>query len=190
MTTKQKSRWVPNGMVRYEPTLGDYKNDLFEVYVSLENKSAIFYKGKQSLPLFYCKFATIDAMKEKINKTIGSIMSWEDRKAERKAERSKPHTLQVNDILYTSWGYEQTNIDFYQVTKRVGSTMVELRPIASRVERHDVSSEYVVPVMDAFTDTAMKKRVSGNDTIAITSYATAWKWDGKPKYRTALGWGH
>ena len=40
------------------------------------------------------------------------------------------HPLQIGSILYTSWGYEQTNIDFYQVIELIGTSTVVLREIA------------------------------------------------------------
>ena len=47
-----------------------------------------------------------------------------DYKAKRKAEQKAPRKLQVGHILYTSWGYDQTNVDYYQVTALKGETMV------------------------------------------------------------------
>ena len=49
------------------------------------------------------------------------------------------HSFKVGDILYSSWGYEQTNIDFYQVAELNGSSMVTLKPVYLEVknERRD-----------------------------------------------------
>lgn len=41
-----------------------------------------------------------------------------------------PRGVKVGDIFYTSWGYEQTNLDFYQVVGLVGKVTVKLRKIA------------------------------------------------------------
>ena len=40
-------------------------------------------------------------------------------------------SLRVGDILYSSWGWEQTNIDFYQVIAIRGSA-VDLRQLDQR----------------------------------------------------------
>mgnify|MGYP003662304800 CR=1 FL=1 len=40
--------------------------------------------------------------------------------------------LEENDILYSSWGYEQTNINFYKVKRLCGKTQVELVKIEKR----------------------------------------------------------
>ena len=34
--------------------------------------------------------------------------------------------IKEGDIFYASWGYEQTNIDFYRVVKKVGKASVML----------------------------------------------------------------
>jgi hypothetical protein len=41
-------------------------------------------------------------------------------KAKRQAERKAPHTLKVGDILVSSWGYDQTNIDYLPGDPRAG----------------------------------------------------------------------
>ena len=40
--------------------------------------------------------------------------------------------IKEGDIFYSSWGYDQTNIDYYKVTKLIGKASVELVPIESR----------------------------------------------------------
>lgn len=45
------------------------------------------------------------------------------------------HDIKVGDIIYNSWGYEQTNIDFYQVIKTTKKT-VSLRKISDKIERY------------------------------------------------------
>ena len=47
------------------------------------------------------------------------------------APKAEPaHSLRVGDILEASWGYEQTNINFYQVVALKGRTMVSVRECA------------------------------------------------------------
>ena len=53
-----------------------------------------------------------------------------------------PHDLKVGDILYSSWGYDQTNIDFYQVTA-VGVHSVKIREIEQKVVGGSTGSDLV-----------------------------------------------
>jgi len=190
MKTTTTERYIPQGMTEYTPEIGDYKKDLFACYVNMERLSAIFYKGKSAKHVFYNRFRTVEDMKKKINNSIAALMQWEDRKLERRKERKQPHTLNVGDIMYSSWGYDQTNIDFYQVTKIVGANSVQIRPISERIERSEGHSDYVVAVKDSFRGEAVTKRVQPGNYIRIASYAHASLWNGRALYQTAAGWGH
>jgi hypothetical protein len=99
------------------------------------------------------------------------------------------HTFQVGAILYSSWGYDQTNIDFYQVTA-VGNSTIKIRPIEQKIESSSRGIDYVVAVPDHFTGPEMLKRAGPNNMIKLNSYSFARPWDGKPKYQTAVGFGH
>ena len=55
--------------------------------------------------------------------------------------------LKPNDILYTSWGYDQTNIDFIKVKElsKTGKTVKAVR-IAQKIEKvNEFMSENVLP---------------------------------------------
>jgi hypothetical protein len=90
-----------------------------------------------------------------------------------KAERSKPHTLKVGDILVSSWGYDQTNIDFYQVTRVVGPMSVEIRAIGSKSLGEDgFMTAKCVAVPDAFKGKRMRKKANSTNSVYIASYAS------------------
>lgn len=101
--------------------------------------------------------------------------------------------LKVGDILYSSWGYDQTNIDFYEVVE-VKAKAVVIRKIESKVVRRETGADYVVAVPHKFTSPPMVKipRDAGSLGVAvrINAYSSAFPWDGKPKYETGAGWGH
>ena len=105
-----------------------------------------------------------------------------ERKAKARAEkiekRKAPHGLEVGDILKSSWGYEQTNVDYYQVTRLVGSSMVEVRAIAQESEDTAHMQGVCVPSPDSFVGEPKRYRVSDygdRDSIKIASYANAYK---------------
>ena len=185
MTTATKDivRWIPQGMTQYMPEIGDYRKDLFAVYVDMAKLTAIFYKGRSTKHVFYNRFQNVEQMKKKINDTISNLMSWEDRKAERKAQRSAPHTLKVGDILYSSWGYDQTNINFYQVTRIVGKQSVEVREINSEsTPEEGFMTAKKRAIKGAFYENEKPRvcRVNGeNNTIRLSSYEYAYPDDGR-----------
>ena len=100
------------------------------------------------------------------------------RQTEKAEARAKGHALQVGDVLMSSWGYDQTNVDYYQVTALVGKQMVEYRPIAAQTEQAGYMSGYCVPAPGDFKGPAKRARVceyGQRDSIRIASYANASK---------------
>lgn len=55
------------------------------------------------------------------------------------------------DIFYTSWGYEQTNIEFYQVIKATAKTL-RLHYIAENQTPTDFMTGYTNPIKNEFID--------------------------------------
>lgn len=61
------------------------------------------------------------------------------KKATKSATVNK-YGVQVGDIFHSSWGYEQTNNDFFQVIELVGSSSVRVREVYPPIiETHAVS---------------------------------------------------
>ncbi len=186
-----KTRYIPTGYTEYKPEIGDYPKDLFAVYVDLEKVSAIFYTGKQANHTWYNRFRTVEEMKKKINDTIARLMAWEDRKLERKEERKAPTGYKIGDIFYSSWGYDQTNVNFYKVVGVKGKQTLELREIGSKVVSSDGGpSTHVIADEERFIGEKVYTRRASGKYINISECQTGYPWDGKPQYETALGWGH
>jgi hypothetical protein len=73
-----------------------------------------------------------------------------DRAAKKKAARqSFVNPYSVGDLLYTSWGYDQTNVDFYQVVE-VKPRSVKLCKVAEDVTATDWMSGTKTPRPNEF----------------------------------------
>lgn len=61
------------------------------------------------------------------------------------------HPFKIGDIIYNSWGWEQTNIDFYQI---VGITKksIKIRRIHQRTEETGIMCGITTPMKDFFLD--------------------------------------
>jgi hypothetical protein len=113
-----------------------------------------------------------------------SFQSHLDLVARRKENRqAKRLQLKEGDILYTSWGYDQTNIDWYQVVSLYGKYGVILREISASVTETGFMSGESMPVKDDFVGEPMRKIISG-DYITIDESRTAFLWNGRPKYKS------
>jgi hypothetical protein len=105
--------------------------------------------------------------------------------------------IKEGDIFYSSWGYDQTNIDYYKVTKLIGKASVELVPIESRID-YEKSTGYcdaVVPY-PASEGKPMQKKIKyaywddfKEARITMNTYANAYQWDGQPKMQTNAYYG-
>ncbi|MET1995961.1 hypothetical protein [Enterococcus faecium] len=108
----------------------------------------------------------------------------------------KETKINVGDIYYSSWGYEQTNVTFYQVVRRTEKT-VWFQPIKKEcVEILSSMSENVLPVPNAFTsnplihsaDGRLRKRLKGSDGQTFygsKSWDTLYRFDGQPVYQSS-----
>jgi hypothetical protein len=104
--------------------------------------------------------------------------------------------VKVGDIFYSSWGYDQTNVDFYEVVGLTGAS-VKVREVAQeRLSSDGYGSDQVVPVPGDYIGEVMTKRISderhwsGRASIKISQSTYAYLWDGTPRRQTSMGWGH
>lgn len=163
-----------------------------EIYL-MDGNIAMGFGGKRSKPDFHIRFQTPERRDKHVAEYVESMAR---RQAEKKKDAAKKktfaHTLAVGDIMYCSWGYNQTQVDYYQVTKVVGAKSVKIREIGQFVEHEGRGSDQVTAAVDSFKEGSkeMLKRVRAGNVVTIASYANAYPWDGKPKYATAWGYGH
>ena len=62
-------------------------------------------------------------------------------KAEKKPiEKANKYGVKVGDIFEMSWGYEQTNVDFFQVVSLCGEQSVRVREVSPEIVRRDCVS--------------------------------------------------
>ena len=84
-------------------------------------------------------------------------------------------SVDVGDVFHCSWGFEQTQCEFYQVVAKPSPKTVIIRQIAgAHVRTHGWASEELRPVVDSFVGEEEKIRLSG-DWIRFSSYRMASK---------------
>lgn len=159
---------------------------------------AIAFQGKATKPLWHVRFRDESSRKRYIEEAIktrqAQIKGKQEKKELRQQHRQEwSHGFQVGDILYSSWGYDQTQADFFAVSRVLGK-VVEIRELASKIVKEEQGADYVVAVPQKYVGPPQRKIPQPDrnqePSIRLNSFATAHKWDGKPKYQTAVGWGH
>ena len=139
---------------------------------------------------FNYRYGSVARMIQHVEQFLAGVERAIEYKAQRKAERAAARVAAVEsvkegDIYVASWGWEQTNIDAYQVVAKKGAT-VTLREVALQsVEGSEgFMCDRVVPVKDAFIGKEFKKRITGKyiniDSVRGASLAE----DGKSFYRS------
>lgn len=147
---------------------------------------AVGFGGKRQKPDFNYFFKDQQAAYDYAEKYLEGQRKTARMKAERrKAQKEFRTSLEVGDILYTSWGYEQTNVDWYQVVEVKSAKTVVIREICGEsVEDTGWMCGYTMPLKGRFVKDSepMTKRVRKGDAITVDSVRNAYKWDGKRKY--------
>lgn len=102
--------------------------------------------------------------------------------------KTAPHTLAVGDILYSSWGYSMTIVNWYQVIA-VTPKMVTVAEIHSFIVDGDGMRGTSMPIPNAFVEkrydwdeVKFSRLVKDDRYIQINESETARRWDGEPKY--------
>lgn len=151
------------------------------VLANKDNPCAYGYCGRSMKPTFMYRFQDEAQRGKYVADWLGGANKSIAERAAFKAAQRAAHSLVVGDVLYSCWGYEQTNIDFYEVIA-VRGAVVDL------VELHQNRTEHAIGMQG--TCVAIKgdpkggpikgKRPTGANTVRIDSCSTARPWDGRP----------
>jgi hypothetical protein len=92
------------------------------------------------------------------------------------------NSVKVNDIFYSSWGYDQTNIDFYIVVEVLKSSVKVVSIGEDRTYTGPMQGN-CIPNLSAKGTKVITKRlniVNNKPSFKIASYASAYPWNGQP----------
>ncbi|ECJ2934365.1 hypothetical protein FN906_23505 [Salmonella enterica subsp. enterica] len=90
----------------------------------------------------------------------------------------KNGTVSVGDVFVSSWGYEQTNVNFWQVISLHGKKTVTVRRISAESEYTGSMTGFKTPVLNDFTGDGLKRQIKdiGDGLIIkIEDFETAYK---------------
>lgn len=196
MKMSHERKWyIPKEFDEYI-TLSDVPGlEIYKYKTTLHGKeypAAVMFSGKAQKPRNKYYYGKEERRDEAINSFIEAERRDIAYKTERRAKaKAFAHTLNIGDILYSSWGYDQTNIDFYQVTEIVGKKSVKIREICGSIDHYDGGcSNLVTASRNNFKSSEMLKRVTDGNVIKIKSYAFAYPWDGQLLRETDAYSGH
>jgi hypothetical protein len=174
-----KTRYIPTGAVEKL-----YPEVNAVVYLTGE-KGAIGYTGKANTHSFHYGFQTPARRDEYIANWMEGLKKKQVTKAQKQEERKLPHTLVVGDIMVYSWGYDQTNIDFYQVISVTPKTVKVQKIYGQAVDGSEgFMCCNVVPVKSKFISKEVLTKKVDKNGYASMSFGCMSKWDGRPRYQS------
>ena len=167
--------------------------------IAMKNGGATFYtyddqKGRPCVWIYYGKskkpkrfyFSSEARRSAHIENVIAQVNEIYNETQKRRTERNQPHTLGKGLILYTSWGYDQTNTEFYQVIDVPSACYVVLQEVGAPLVRGEES----FMSGNRFPDPEIKKgepfrrkvdMTGGKPSVKIDNVCSAWVWDGKER---------
>ena len=144
----------------------------FVAYTDGARLLAVF-TGRRTKRDFYERHRDIAGVQARCDE---ALKACRERAEERQAAKTQPRGVSVGDVLVCSWGYEQTNIDFYEVVALNGAQSATLREIAaSRAEFAQLDMQgTATPEPGAFIGSPFIVRMRG-EACMIASYKYAKK---------------
>lgn len=181
-TPVPRSAYVPKGYVALpQPAICKKLN--LEVYVGNNANGqpcAIAFHGKAKKPDFHYRYTSNDLREEAIARWMTTHVQFAEKQAARRAEKKafRP-TVVVGDIFRCSWGYDQTNVDYFQVVGVSGKHALVQEIYQQRIEE---GRDYgrCVPAPGAFVPGSIPQRkliqnAGGREYFRVNSFSTATK---------------
>jgi len=148
---------------------------------------------------WFYRFKDMEQFNKQCLETIETNNERTQSKEQYKKERTKPHTLKVGDVLYCSWGYDQTQVDYFRVKSILGKRKIKIVGLGTSLKSdgyHDkaspsdeVGNHWTSESKGGFGNTLIKYARS-NNSVNISSFCDAYLWDGQAKYSTNAMGGH
>lgn len=174
-----ESRYVPAGAVEQR---NDEARTVAYLFTNVQGKpAALGYAGTAGKPAFHFRFATDERRQAFIAEWVKRELAKASTRAEAMAKRQTVvHGLNLGDVVYTSWGYDQTNVDFYQVVNVPTAKTVHVRKLCQTTTETGFMSGNTQAIADEFAgEKVFVCRATGERSITVDGHPARW-WDGRP----------
>lgn len=152
------------------------------------------FRGRKKKPDSYM-YSTVEMMILSIDSMIAThfrkIKAKHNQQQENKrmAEEARKN-IKVGDIFATSWGYEQTNVGFFEVIERVSTAYVNVRQISSKTVSEENMSASIVPNLGSYISEVKKCQINkyGHIVKADEYGHTAYKTEADTSHYVSWGY--
>ena len=189
-TTKKmtkKETWI-DAFSKYDNAIKTtYKNVVIVTYTANRNNKTVpivaIWETKSHKPTYHYRFNTADEMFQFITERQKKADEYAKIDADRMAKYAEEKKgYKEGAILFSSWGWEQTNIDWYIVLER-NNDFVIIQEIGSNRtydgnfnDRGDCIPDATIRIGEPF-----RKKITKYASINLESYKYCALWDGQPK---------
>jgi hypothetical protein len=191
-------------MRRFKPTRTSYTNGLARL-IGFNDGSEIFWLARPSennvsYMVFYGKAQkpkdhyiirrpTFEKVLEALSDVVSRVSNGIDRNIARKAESKRSRKdatgakrLEVGSILCGSWGYEQTNVEFFEVIALSASGKTcTIQEIKHDEKQTGWASGQCLPLPGEYVGQPLKNRLIVNDSVRC-EFCSLRIWDGREQY--------
>lgn len=191
-----RSFYIPKGSVRVTDKATGAEAYIRQSPAPRERFYAVGFIGKQCKPVFNYSFRTAAAREQHVREFFAGQLKRQNMMASRRVQQNAPHTLKVGAIIVNSWGYDQTNVDWYAVV-RTTEHYVWLRKIEAEAVRDggissmagtctvhiDCSNPNPSTWGVRFIGEDVTKHKASGKNVTMR-HGTGNEWDGRPRYES------
>lgn len=176
-------RYVPRGAERQDCGISGVA-----VYFYPHSKTGepcvTIFSGQNAKPILHRYYKTAERRDEAVASALGEIARKLERTQARRTDANRPHRWDKGLILCASWGYDQTNVQFWEIVEVPSPCYVVLQEIAAvRVSSGEQAmSGHAFPDPEIGVGRPFRAKVNMADNIgrvAIRSFISAAPWDGR-----------
>jgi hypothetical protein len=176
---RNTTRYIPEG---YELSWDDQELGIQIYYKESPTIGGLCFVGKAINPTWHYRFKDGAQRIKQVEQTFEQVRAKVDRKAQEKAKKSEAmvnHGVVVGDVFKCEWGYDQTNIDYYEVISVSGKTAT-ICAIGCLSEETAFMQGDSVPQLGAFIGKPFKKLIQKSSIdseayLTMNSFSTAFK---------------
>lgn len=173
-------------LFKYEVQIGFY-GDKWYLFTSSPQRKAM---GRRSFGDCQARGTSKEDLRAGFERFIAKMEAKKEARnvkttAKREARATFQNPYKVGDFLYSSWGYEQTNREFYQVLE-IGNNSLKICEVYQERTRDSHDSGTCSPVRDSFRGEAqwVTIQIYANGYHAVPSpiHGNLYQYENKPVY--------
>lgn len=158
-------------------TMVEHCDYFFFIYTKDKPTVLAYYKSRKTSDYAYA-FQTVEERQNWMDQKFTHLQLQADRVTAEEAKYAKQaEGIKAGTILVSSWGFEQTNIDFYIVTKRTPKSVV-IQEIASQIKHTGDMTGTALPDVTKLKGEPITKKINKWAGVNLSSYQSASVWDG------------